>query len=752
LARDLPRLVYVREPAPRRDPRLADLLAGASADHTVGYRRFGDPDELRDLVERDLAVLLSATFEQNAEPAPADTGTRLPVSRTPLVGREDDVDAVSALVEDEAVRLVTLVGPGGIGKTRLATAVAERTGGGFPDGVRYVDLSSVTVANLVGEALARGLGVRTSGAVRPEVDVVARLRTQRVLLVVDNFEQLTDAAPVLGAILRGAPDVTALVTSRAPLRLAAERVYELAPLTADTGTPAESPGVRLFADAARAAAPGFRLTPANTDAVVEIVRRLDGLPLAIVLAAARVRLLPPAAIVERLGDPLRLLTGGARDLPDRQRTLRDTIAWSYRLLGPAEQRLFDCLGVFAGGWDIEAVEAVTGTDPLPALEALVEAALIRREDVASGQARFAMLDTIRHYARTRLRDGGRWHSVHTAYAAYYGAMAEGAEVDLNRAGTGAVWLDRLELEHDNLNAALDWFHEQDDPAAALRAMWATWTFWWRRGHFDEARRHVAAILDRGGRLDAAGQGRALLVGGGAEYVSGQFDAAEALLVRGLPLLRAAGDPGSLALALCTLAQFAARRGEREVAQAQLTEATGLISGAAAWQASLVHSRVALVAVEDGRYADALAALRVALDVSAAAEEQLAALVAHYTWALAATGLGEHGEAREHLVHGLELAAVARDEAVASAFLAAIADLDGRDGYLDRAVRLDSASRAWQTPSGEAWMRAFVAPWPGARLDRTAARAQLGDEAFDRACRVGEHLSLAEAAAEAAGGR
>ncbi|MEV0721136.1 hypothetical protein AB0H87_41985, partial [Asanoa sp. NPDC050611] len=377
---------------------------------------------------------------------------------------------------------------------------------------------------------------------------------------------------------------------------------------------------------------------------------------------------------------------------------------SYRQLRPECRTLFDRLGVFAGGFDLDAVEAVAtpGADPVTALEAVLEAALVRRDDTTGGQPRFSMLETIRHYALTRLRDSGQWHGVHAAHAAYYGSLAEQAELELNRAGTGAVWLDRLQLEHDNLNAALDWFHEQDDAPAALRAMWATWTFWWRRGHFDEARRHVAAILDRGGRLSPAEQGRALLTAGGAEYMSGQFEAARALLERGLPLLRAAGDPGSLALALCTLAQFAARRGERDLAESQLAEATELISGpTAAWQASLVYSRVALVAVEDGRYADARPELRIALEVSAAAEEQLAAVVAHYTWALAAEGLDEHGEAREHLVDGLALAATAGDEAVASAFLAAIADLDGRGGDLERAVRLDAAARIRRTPSGEA---------------------------------------------------
>ncbi|MEV0721087.1 DUF4062 domain-containing protein, partial [Asanoa sp. NPDC050611] len=355
LAAPLPRLIYVKEPAPGRDPRLARMLAGVRPAGTA----FRTVDELHDRVQQDLAALLSERFTRSPEAPPtAVAGGRLPAFRTALIGRDGDLAALAGLLTDPDVRLVTLTGTGGIGKTRLAVAAAERLANQFPDGTPFVDLSAVTSGELLPETLARGLGARPGAGVA-RTDVASWLRTKHLLLVVDNFEHLTDAAPVIGEILRAAPGVTALVTSRAPLHLAAERLYEVPPLsvppesTDPAALAAGSAAVRLFADAARTAVPDFALTAANAGAVAEIVRRLDGLPLAIVLAAAKVRVLSPAAIVSHLTDRLALLTGGPRDLPDRQRTLRDTIAWSYRLLGPAEQALFDRLGVFAGGFDLE---------------------------------------------------------------------------------------------------------------------------------------------------------------------------------------------------------------------------------------------------------------------------------------------------------------------------------------------------------------------------------------------------------------
>ncbi|GIF68550.1 hypothetical protein Ais01nite_65850 [Asanoa ishikariensis] len=753
LAEALPRLIYVREPADHRDPRLTAMLDAIGSD-AVSYRRFRTAAELREKVEHDLAGLLSARFERAARPPAQPTAGRLPAFRTALVGRDDDLAALEALLTDETVPLVTLTGTGGIGKTRLAVAAAGRAADRFRDGARFVDLSAARSPDLVGEALARGLGVRTSGATPAATDVGSWLRTKHLLLVIDNFEQLADAAPVIAELLRTAPQVTALVTSRSSLRLGEEQVYPVPPLSGpiDSTDPAavaaSSAAVRLFVETARASSPGFTLTPDNLDAVVEISRRLAGLPLAIVLAAAKVRVLPPAAIVEHLGDELGLLTGGPRDLPDRQRTLRATITWSYRLLRADERAMFDRLAVFAGGWDLEAAEAVTRPDGdvLDLLEALIESTLVRRDTTPDGQPRFSMLDTIRGYALERLRAGADWTAAHQVHADHYLRLGQEAQAHLNRAdGTG--WLHRLEREHDNLDAAVDWFLDQDDPGSSLRLLWDTWTFWWRRGHVDEAGRHLTRILDRQHLLSHWGLGRALLAVGGTAIVSGLPERAEELLSRALAVVRAGGDDATLTVVLGTYGQFLAQQGERERARRYLIEAGELsITAGEGWQNSLVHSRLALLALEAGEAEEAWDNVRVALDLASRGQQQFTALIAHYTWALCANAAGDPIDARQHLVDGLGLAADAGDEAALSTFLGALGDIDSRDGDLTAAVRLAAAAQALRTPSNEMWMRAFTPSWPPMGLDPAAARAELGGDRYDAAWRAGEALGVDRAIA------
>ncbi|MEV4619916.1 DUF4062 domain-containing protein [Asanoa sp. NPDC049573] len=762
LATPLPRLIYVKEPAEQRDPRLVAMLDGIEHAADVSFRRFRTPAELHEQVGQDLALLLSERFERTREPQAELAATALPAARTPLVGRDEDLAALQTMLIDDAVPLVTLIGTGGIGKTRLAVAAAERVAPWFPDGLRFVDLSSVSSPDLVGEALARGLGVRTSGGVPAEVDVSSWLRTKRLLLVIDNFEQVAEAGPVIGEILRTAPGVTALVTSRAPLRLADERVYvvpglSLPPESAGPNSDpvviaATSEAVRLFVDTARAASPRFALTSANVGAVIEITRRLYGLPLAIMLAAAKVRVLPPDAIVEHLGDQLGLLTGGARDLPDRQRTMRDTIAWSYHLLRADERALFDRLGVFAGGWDLEAFSVVTGPggDLLGMLDALIGSTLVCRDTTPDGQPRFSMLDTIRHFALEQLAGGDQWAAVHDTHATYYLGLARTAEPQLNLVA-GAPWLHRLEREHGNLTAALDWFIEREDPAAALALLWSTWTFWWRRGHVDEAGRYLARILDRRRLLDRRDLGLALLAAGGNASVSGQLEAAEADLQRALPLLDETGQEAAVSIAVSMVGHFAAVRGDRERADRYLTEAARRAAALGEnWQVSLAHSRLALIAVDVGRHDEARSHAQIALNLSDAGQEQFTAVVAHYVWAFCAIALDYHVSARHHLVEGLALAAAAGDEAALGTFLAAVADIDSRHGDLSRSVRLHAAASALRTPSNEMWMRAFVTPWRPIGLDAAAARDVLGDDLYEAAWQAGETLGVEKAVAEATG--
>ena len=382
LSEGLSRLIYVKSPAPQREPRLTAMLNRIKNEAGLSYQHFTEAAELQGLVENDLAVLLSERFEMAPSRVRADTpdattdkeaptAPALPVALTPLIGRDQEAAAVEDLVVTEGVRLITLTGPGGVGKSRLAVEAARRLESVFQDGVRFADLSSVSAAGLVADAIAAALPVNTSGA-RLTGDVESYLRARRLLLVLDNFEQVMGGGSAGGRAPAAAPGLVALVTSRTVLRLRGEHEFPVPALAvpdaggaADTVVVGRYPAVRLFAERAHAVAPGFELTSANAAAVAEICRRLDGLPLAIELAAAKTRLLPPQALLARLGDTMGLLTGGARDLPTRQRTLKNTLDWSFGLLSPDEQALFARLAVFVGTFDLTALEAVSGNVSAP---------------------------------------------------------------------------------------------------------------------------------------------------------------------------------------------------------------------------------------------------------------------------------------------------------------------------------------------------------------------------------------------------
>ncbi len=456
--------MYVKAPAPDREPRLADLLARIREEASASYRHFGTSAELGRLVRDDLAVLLSERFEM-AQPRDDAAGEAalagaLPVPATPLLGREQEAAAVEDLIVREAVRLVTLTGPGGVGKSRLMVEAARRLGPGFADGARFVDLAAVSAADLVAATIAAGLGLNTSAG-RLITDLESYLRARRLLLALDNFEQVLDAAPLLAELLAAAAGLVVLVTSRTVLLLRGEHEFLVPPLpippAAADADPAGLLGyasVGLFVERAHAADPGFELTDRNAAAVAEICRRLDGLPLAIELAAARVRLLPPRALLARLDQRFSLLTGGARDLPERQRTLRNTLDWSFGLLSPGEQELFGRLGVFAGSFGLPAAEAVEDEPVMDTLSALVDCSLVRAQ-TGSGEPRFALLETIREYALDRLREGGDWTGAHDRHAGYFVGRAEPGDAELT--GPGQLpWLDRLETEHDNLLAVMSW--------------------------------------------------------------------------------------------------------------------------------------------------------------------------------------------------------------------------------------------------------------------------------------------------------
>jgi predicted ATPase len=414
----------------------------------------------------------------------------LPTQVTPLIGREQEARAACDMLAEPTLRLLTVIGPPGIGKTRLALCVASMAGPQFPHGIYFVPLSTVSDPDLVVPSIAGVFGLKEGSASTLRDHLVMHLRDRKMLLLLDNFEQVSGAAPVLAELLEDAPDLKALVTSRTVLHIYGERSFPVPPLKvpeADTDWATETPppigadevaayeAVALFVQRARTVKPDFELTPSNAPVVAEICRRLEGVPLSIELAAARMRVLTPRAILERLSQPLLLLRGGPHNLPARQQTLNDAIAWSYTLLDEDEQRLFRRLSVFVGGCTLEAIENVVvdvegtayaathDTDRrMPAerscldlVESLLGKSLLQPEEVA-GEPRFAMLDTICEYARERLEETDEVDTIRGAHAAYYARLAEQVAMKLE-GPEQADWIERLEADRGNLRAALKWF-------------------------------------------------------------------------------------------------------------------------------------------------------------------------------------------------------------------------------------------------------------------------------------------------------
>ena len=462
-------------------------------------------------VEAELAQLASGQCEPRV-PAPTTGSTRrrshnLPPQRTALLGRTGELARIEELIADGGVRLLTLTGPGGTGKTRLAIQAAENLAKRFEGGLTFVNLAPLADAALVASAVARSFDVRESGDLPLESAIAEHLRSRgATLLFLDNFEQVSDAATLIQHLLDGCPALTVLVTSRQGLHIYGEQEFPVPPLPLPAPGALFSPStlmdcasVALFVQRAAAGRPDFTLTPKNAGAVVEICFRLDGLPLAIELAAARVKILPPAELLARIERPLELLTGGARDLPERQQTLRQAIKWSYDLLSPAEQKLFRRLSVFAGGCTLEAAEAVCntledlGVDVLDGVTSLVDNSLLGQRASEERELRFLMLETFREYGREQLLATGEADATARAHAAYMLVVAEEEHLEMTPADR-ETWLRGCDVEHDNFRAASHWLVGSGDAEWALRLGAALFRFWEQRDHLTEGREMLARML------------------------------------------------------------------------------------------------------------------------------------------------------------------------------------------------------------------------------------------------------------------
>ncbi len=770
----------------RRGLGLTQLELGQRAGYSGETIRKVEADELRPsrhLVE-SLAAALSLTpteraafapfargeAQANAPPIstqtvslPAPVRHNLPTPPTPLLGRDADVATLRALLLGDAARLVTLTGVGGTGKTRLAVAAAAAALDAFPDGVAFVDLAPLRDSTFVAPTIAQALGVRNTRGRPIEEILQGYLHAKALLLLLDNFEHLLAAAPLVADLLAATLRLKVLVTSREVLRLRGEHVYAVEPLLVpplDKPLPlerlAEYPAVALFAQRAADAASGFRLTPGNAAAVAGICARLDGLPLAIELAAAHVRVLPPPALLTHLDHRLAVLTHGPRDLPTRQQTLQTEIQWSYDLLSEGEKALFRRLAVFAGGFTLEAADGVTGDwrleiegsespiSTLDAVESLVAKSLLTHRENATGEPRFGMLETIREYALERLAASAEAEMVRQAHAAYFVTWIESVEPKLY--GEGEIdWFARVEVEHDNLRAALAWEEAERDQETALRLAAAMRRFWYVRGYWSEGRRWLESILAwADGGTPRAQAGARLALGN----MLGMLHAhAQALpyLEQVLDLYRSLGDTRRVSNVLQHLGKAALALGDLERAEAaaeesvQLARETGIRPLLA-----LSLSQLGLLAWERGDDMRAESLLIEARAVARQAGSHREAAVVLVTLGFLAVLRDDACQASQRLREAAAEARAPADPWTLVGVLEGCAALAARERP-ERAARLWGAAREFlealggeREPMEQAAYASAVAP----------ARAALGDDHLATLMREGAAMTLEEAVAYA----
>jgi predicted ATPase len=746
----LPRLLYVKTPAPDREPRLAELLARLSTE--ASYRRFSTPAELGRLVRDDLAALLSERFAAGsaASAAPSSSGSRrLPADTTSLVGREQDIDEVSGLLGQPEVRMVTLTGPGGVGKTRLALAVGESLRDRF-DEVAFVPLETATRPEQVLAGIARAVGADLAGTDSPVQVLVEQLAGSRWLLILDNLEQVLDVAGDLGELLARSPRVVILATSRTVLGLRAERDYPVPPLLLadDPTVPVEtllaSPAVALFVDRARAVHPGFALTEGNAAAVAEICRRLEGLPLAIELAAARTRLLDPDELLSRLATSLDALGTGPVDMPPRQRTLRDTVQWSMDLLDDDERSLLETMAIFVDGWTIDAAGQVAGLTEDRALdlsEALERSSLIQLDSTELGP-RLRMLNVIRRFVAERLAARPDAAEIGRRHADYYQALADRADrplrgLDQDHAAEG------LEVEAANLAAAVDWYlaHDRAPLPHLFRVLWL---FWGLRDHMGEARGWIAQLLPTADSLEPQAQAELLWTAATiALEVVGQ-DQALAASQHLNPLLAGIRDPYLHAVSQVAMAGVSAAVGDFEGGlreeSAALEELRGQDEPYWTTVATLTYG---LMETAMGRLEAALGHLREARALAGRFDHAGLSAWSQVQLGLLALARGRPEEARALLEEGLELSLATTSTRNVTLCLTAFAQLAFVQGEGDRAALLAGAAEGLRQRVG---LRAWPLEREGGAQMVAQLRQAVGADRFDQDFAAGLRLNRQQAIA------
>jgi predicted ATPase len=671
----MPKLIYIKR-SEHREERLAQLIGRIRDDDIAAYLPFETAEELGERVADDLATLLAERFVESTRASADDDGTEAaashvpsnPVPYTTTIGRERDLERVRALLESGADRVVSLIGPGGIGKSRLAIEVARATEDLFPDGTYFVLLEGVLEPQLLLPTIAYTLGIRDNGEAALEERISRALEGRKVLIVLDNFEQIVDIAPVLVRLYTVAPTASFLVTSRIVLRIRGERVYEVPALPAPDGAaPATldrargSAAVALFVDRARAVKPDFELTDENAADVAAICRHLEGLPLAIELAAAKIRVLTPAGIAQRLERTLPLLTAAVRDMPDRHRTMQATIDWSVSLLPPAHRDMLEDIGVFATRFTFDAVEAIGRGRSwegqcMDGLAALVDGSLVKQTDI-DGRASFSLLAVVREYAIERLKTRGDADAMRAAHADHYIDLVHRVAPGLRGAGQADA-VRQLGMELPNLRAAVRHLVYTDRLDDAGDFAWSLLIYWWIAGFFGEVRVWMLELLDKQEPISQHTRAVAWFFALWGEMWQHPSQEVVAGLAECVRLFAESGDDDASAMALAARATARVQLAQPDVekADAELTDAVAQLHAVGNfWAEAITEVSLGRLAWVRGETADALAHFDRATRIATAGQDLFTMSVAGNLRSRLNFLQGEIDVAEAEFVQTLELA-------------------------------------------------------------------------------------------------